>query len=169
MNDRTLELLNLRVKGNASRPVSDSNQGNAAVDSNADEEACRVFGYLRGMGDQGKSIEFRFASGNRKAFPYSWLGSAEFNPSAGMLLKFVGDLVYFVLIEGSNLNGLVNGGMSLYERGILRHRITWVREMTRREIEEAGEGEVAVRCIRMLSYPHGEKPRGVEWLEAFQE
>ena len=91
--------------------------------------------------DQARSIEFRFANNNRQAFPYGWLGPAQYNPSAGILLKFVGDLVYYVLIEGSNLNRLVNGAISLYDRGILRHRVTWVREMTRQERSRPGRGK----------------------------
>ena len=88
----------------------------------SDEEECLAFGYLRGIRDQALSLEFRFANGNREAFPYSWLGPATYNPSAGLLLKFVGDLIYLVLLEGSNLNALVNGAVSLYDRGIQRHR-----------------------------------------------
>lgn len=64
---------------------------------------------------------------------------------------------------------LVGGGMSLYERGILRHRITWVREMTRREIEVAGEGEVTVERICTISYLPDEQTKGVVCLKAFQE
>jgi hypothetical protein len=40
------------------------------------------------------------------------------------LLRFVGDLVYLVLLEGPNLNALTNNAVSLYARGILRHRVT---------------------------------------------
>ena len=168
MGENSLEMLRNHGKAALRRGASPERSG-ASPESAEDEETCRAFGYLRGMGDQGKSIEFRLESGNRKAFPYSWLGPADYNPSVGVLLKFVGDLVYLVFIEGSNLNVLVNGGMSLYERGILRHRITWVREMTRREIEEAGEGEVTVERIRTLSYRPDEQPKSAEWLKAFQE
>ncbi len=167
MNDRTLELLNLRGKGNASRPTGDANQGNAASDPNADEEECRAFGYLRGIRDRALSIEFRFANGRSQAFPYHWLGPMLYNPSVGLLLKFTGDEITLVLLEGSNLNALVNGSVSLYDWGILRHRVTWVREMTKQDAATAREGEVAVHRIRMHSYPHGERPKGVGWLETF--
>src|SRR5262249_13403170 len=105
---------------------------------------------------------------NRLSFPYGWLGPAQYNPSAGILIRFVGDLVYFVLIEGSNLNLLVNGAISLYDRGILRHRVTWVREMTRQELAKAGEGEVAAEGIRVVACRHDEEPQGAPWLEAFK-
>ncbi len=75
-------------------------------------------------------------------------------------MKFVGDLVYCVLIEGSNLNTLMNNVISLYERGILRPRITSV-QMTRQELENAGEGEVAVERIHITSCRPDEEPRGI--------
>lgn len=169
MNDKTLELLNLRRKGNATRPAADANQGKAAADPNAEEEECRAFGYMRGIRGRALSIEFRFANGQSQAFPYTWLGPMLYNPSVGLLLKFTGDEITLVLLEGSNLNALVNGSVSLYDRGIQRHRVTWVREMTKQDAATVREGEVSVRCIRMHSYPHGERPKGVGWLEAFEK
>jgi hypothetical protein len=133
-----------------------------------DEDACPAFGFLRGIRDRAAFLEFRLANGNRKAFPYSWLGPADYNPSAGILLKFVGDLVYLVLIEGSNLNALVGGSVSLYDRGIQRHRVTWVREMTRLELEKTGEGDVTVERIRMLCYRPDDEPKDVDWLTPFR-
>ncbi len=159
MNDKTLALL----RGEADLP-----QRRVAQELATDEAQCRAFGYLRGIGDQARSLELRFANGNREAFPYSWLGPAKYNPSAGILMKFVGDLVYYVLIEGSNLNVLMNNAISLYERGILRHRITWVREMARQESENAGEGEATVERIHITSCRPDEEPKGVAWLEPFR-
>ncbi len=169
MGENSLEMLRQRGSEVLARRGAGPERRDTLPESAEDEKSCLAFGYLRGMGDQGRSLEFRFSQGNRKAFPYSWLGPTDYNPSVGLLLKFVGDQVYLVFIEGSNLNVLVNDGMSLYERGILRHRITWVREMTRREIEEAGEGEVTVERIRTTSYRPDEQPKGVEWLKAFQD
>ena len=71
-------------------------------DAGSDEAECPAFGYPRGIRDAALSLEFRFANGNCEAFPYSWLGTAMYNPSAGRILKFLGDLVYLVLIERSN-------------------------------------------------------------------
>jgi hypothetical protein len=169
MNDKTIDLHALRGRGTLPRPAADSGRGNAAADLNLDEEECRAFGYLRGMRDRALSIEFRFADGHSLAFPYTWLGTMQYQPSAGLLLKFNGDEITLVLLEGSNLNALVNGSVSLYDRGIQRHRVTWVREMPRHEAAKAGEGDVAIRCIRMVSYPHGGEPKGVEWLEPFSD
>jgi len=150
----------------AAAPDRNAPPADAAPD---DEDECPAFGYLRGLHDRAVSIEFRFATGNRKAFPYSWLGTADYNPSAGILLKFVGDLVYLVLIEGSHLNALVKGAVSLYDRGLQRHRITWVREMDRQQAAKAGAEEVTVERIRTLAYRPDEEPKGVAWLEAFRE
>ncbi len=50
------------------------------------------------------AVEFRFRDGNSMWFNYSWLGTWQYNPSEGLLLKFSGDLVYLVLIRGSNLD-----------------------------------------------------------------
>jgi hypothetical protein len=161
MNDKTLDLLRSKASLRQQRTTPPSPA--------ADEEQCRAFGYLRGIGDQARSLELRFANGNREAFPYSWLGPAKYNPSAGILMKFVGDLVYLVVIEGSNLNTLMNNAISLYERGILRHRITWVREMARQELENAGEGEAIVERIHMTCCRPDEEPKGVQWLEPFRE
>ena len=78
-------------------------------------------------------MEFRFRDGNSAWFPYGWLGPWQYNPSEGLLLKFSGDLVYLVLIRGSNLDKPLNeGSINLTTGGLQRHRVLWVREMTRR-------------------------------------
>ena len=168
MNDKTIDLVSLRGKGTLPRPAADSGRGNAAADPSSDEEECLAFGYLRGIRDRALSIEFRFADGNSQAFPYTWLGTMQYQPSTGILLKFMADQLYLVLLEGSNLNALVNGSVSLYDRGIQRHRVTWVREMSRQEAANVRDGEVAVRCIRMLTYRQGEEPKAVGWLQPFK-
>lgn len=68
------------------------------------EASCGAFGYWRGVRDLPGSLEFRFRDGNSAWFPYGWLGPWKYNPSEGLLLKFSGDLVYIVLIRGSNLD-----------------------------------------------------------------
>jgi hypothetical protein len=167
MKDNSMDLLALRGRVGQSRPASPPDRGGPA-ETDSEEEECLAFGYLRGIRDRALSLELRFADGNRVAYPYSWLGPASYNPSAGLLLKFVGDLVYLVLLEGSNLNALVNGCTNLYDRGIQRHRVTWVREMTRQQVEKAGEAEVTIERIRILSHRPDEEPQRVEWLEPFQ-
>ena len=169
MSGSSLELL--RAESKAAVPRSSVTPAAAtqieSVETDEEEEECLAFGYLRGIRERALHLDLRFANGNCETFPYSWLGPVKYNPSAGLLLKFVGDLVYLVLIEGSNLNALVKGAVSLYDRGLQRHRITFVREMTRQQRERAGEGEVAIERIRILCHRPDEEPKGIAWLEPF--
>ncbi|MBI1348653.1 hypothetical protein GC163_20465 [bacterium] len=117
------------------------------------EAACRAFGYLRGIRDQSAAVEFRFRDGNSVWFPYSWLGTWKFNPSEGLLLKFSGDLVYLVLIKGSNLDKpLKEGSVTLTHAGFQRHRLLWVREMTEEEIRQVGETEPTIDSIEVAEF-----------------
>ncbi len=118
----------------------------------ADAE-CRAFGYLRGIRDHSAAVEFRFRDGNSMWFPYSWLGTWRFNPSEGLLLKFSGDLVYLVLIRGSNLDRpLKKGAVTLIHAGFQRHRLVWVREMTQDEITQVGETEPTIDSIEVAEF-----------------
>ena len=72
---------------------TDQSQTGSPVAEDADEDCCVAFGYLRGIRDRALTLEFRFADGNSLAFPYSWLGPVKYNPSAGVLLQFVGDVI----------------------------------------------------------------------------
>jgi hypothetical protein len=144
-------------------------QSAVAAPEDADEDSCIAFGYLRGIRDRALTLEFRLADGNSIAFPYNWLGPCKYNPSSGILLKFVGDMIYLVLVEGSNLNALVKDGANLYQRGIQRHRVTWIREMTVQQVGRAGPGEVTIERIRTLSHRPDDEPAGIAWLEPFRE
>lgn len=102
----------------------------SARDADGGEGACPAFGYLRGLHERANAIEFRFRGGNSQWFPYTWLGNWKFDPSEGLLLKFSGDLVYLILIRGSNLDKAVSdSGIDLIRAGLQRHRVLWVREM----------------------------------------
>ncbi len=101
------------------------------AEANEDEASTACFGYLRGVRDRALEIEFRRSvEGDSISFPYSWLGPTRYHPSIGIQLLFVGPETYLVTIRGRNLNQ-VTDGVSLYERGILRHRVTWVGESQR--------------------------------------
>jgi hypothetical protein len=122
-------------------------------DGEATEAACRAFGYLRGIRDQSAAVEFRFRNGNSIWFPYGWLGTWKFNPSEGLLLKFSGDLVYLVLIKGSNLDQpLKEGSVNLTHAGFQKHRLLWVREMTEEDIRQVGESEPTVDSIEVAEF-----------------
>jgi hypothetical protein len=115
--------------------------------------ACKAFGYLRGIRDHSAAVEFRFRNGSSMWFPYTWLGNWCFNPSEGLLVKFSGDLVYLVLIKGSNLDRpLKDGAVTLTHAGLQRHRLLWVREMTEQEIRHVGETEPTIDSIEIAGF-----------------
>jgi len=161
----SLEALRSRAKVSIARP---SVEPVLVEESGSDEECCTAFGFKRGISERAITIEFRLANGNIRAFPYSWLGPISFNPSLGLLLQFVGDFVHWVLIEGTNLNATVNGAVSLFDRGIARHRITWAREMSRTEAGRARPEEVVIDRIRIASQKPDDDAKDIAWLEPFK-
>jgi hypothetical protein len=117
------------------------------------EASCKAFGYLRGLRDASAAVEFRFRDGNSMWFPYSWMGTWQYNPSEGLLLKFSGDLVYLVLIRGSNLDKPLNeGAINLTHAGLQRHRVLWVREMSEEEIRQVGETGPTIDSIEIAEF-----------------
>jgi hypothetical protein len=142
-----------RLKGilNSERPAAPS--PNKDSDADGVEAACAAFGYLRGVRDQAAAVEFRFRDGNSMWFPYGWMGTWQYNPSEGLLLKFSGDLVYLVLIKGSNLDKpLKEGAVTLTHAGFQRHRLLWVREMSEAEINQVGETEPTIDSIEVAEF-----------------
>lgn len=127
------------------------------------EASCKAFGYLRGLRDSASSVEFRFRDGNSRWFAYAWLGTWEYNPSEGLLLKFSGDLVYLVLIRGSNLDKPLNdGAINLTHAGLQRHRVLWVREMTKEEIRQVGETGPTIDSMEVAAFESHDALK--EWL-----
>lgn len=116
------------------------------------EESCPAFGFLRGPHERAPMIEFRFTDGNTEAFPYSWLGPVRFNPSAGLLLRFTGDVVTLVLIHGSNLDAPVNAGAVSLTGDVQRHRVTFVREMEKGELRTVGEAGPTIDRIEVAEF-----------------
>jgi hypothetical protein len=108
-------------------------------------------------------VEFRLRTGDVESLPYSLLGQVRFNPSAGLLLKFTGDVVTLVLILGSNLDAVLAGrGVNLTDRGLLRHRVTYVREMDREELRGAPAGQPTIDRIAIAEFETADAQR--EWL-----
>jgi hypothetical protein len=127
------------------------------------EISCGAFGYLRGIKDLPGAVEFRFRAGNSVWFPYSWLGPWRYNPSEGLLLKFSGDLVYLVLIRGSNLDKpLKEGAINLTTGGLQRHRVVWIREMSEEDIGQVGESGPTIDRIDVAEFESQSALR--EWL-----
>ena len=117
------------------------------------EASCGAFGYLRGIRDEAGAVEFRFRDGKRDWFPYGWLGPWRYDPSEGLLLKFSGDLVYLVLIRGSNLDMPLNEGtINLTSGGLQRHRVMWIREMTEGDIKNVGKTGPTIDSIKVAAF-----------------
>jgi hypothetical protein len=117
------------------------------------EVSCGAFGYLRGIKDLPGAVEFRFRDGNSVWFPYAWLGPWCYNPSEGLLLKFSGDIVYLVLIRGSNLDKPLNeGAINLTTGGLQRHRVVWIREMAEADIKSVGEAGPTIDSIQVAEF-----------------
>lgn len=117
------------------------------------EESCPAFGYLRGIHDRAHAVEFRFRNGNSVWFPYNWLGNWKYDPSEGLVLKFSGDLVYLVLIRGTNLDRpLAEGSVDLIRAGLQRHRVLWVREMGEGEAAATGESGPTIDTIEVSEF-----------------
>ena len=126
---------------------------NKEADADGTEASCGAFGYLRGLRDVSAAVELRFRDGNSTWFPYTWLGNWQYSPSDGLLLKFSGDLVYLVLIRGSNLDRPLNeGSINLTHAGLQRHRVLWVREMTAEEIRNVGETGPTIDSIETAEF-----------------
>jgi hypothetical protein len=135
-------------------------------DKDAEEEFCPAFGYLRGIRDRALAVEFRFRDGNSEWHAYGCLTAWRFNPSAGVLLKFTGgDVVTLVLICGSNLDALVNNAINLTDRGLQRHRISYVREMDEEELRAVGERGPTIDRIEVGEFTSTEEQQ--EWLKKF--
>jgi hypothetical protein len=152
--DRLKELLD---SGKKAPPKTDP-------ETDGGEANCEAFGYLRGLRDSSASVEFRFRDGNSIWFSYALLGTWQFNPSEGLLLKFSGDLVYLVLIRGSNLDKpLTEGAINLTHAGLQRHRVLWIREMSKEEIERVGETGPTIDSIEIGEFASYEER--LEWLK----
>jgi hypothetical protein len=142
-----------RLKGILHQKSQATPPSQKQVEADGGEASCAAFGYLRGIRDEGASVEFRFRDGNSAWFPYGWLGPWRYNPSEGLLLKFSGDLVYLVLIRGSNLDKPLNEGtINLTTGGLQRRRVLWVREMSEEEIRQVGDAGPTIDSIQMQEF-----------------
>jgi hypothetical protein len=131
-----------------------------------EEESCSAFGFLRGLDARALMVEFRLRTGDSEWFPYSCLVSWRFNPSVGLLLKFTGDVASLVLIHGSNLDATVSQSqVNLTDRGLQRHRISYIREMDEDELKKAHQRrEPTIDDIDIAEFETVEEQR--EWLKA---
>src|SRR5258708_31911791 len=137
----------LHTEGKAAGPPKNE------TDAEEAEVSCAAFGYLRGIRDLPGSVEFRFRDGNSAWFPYGWLGPWRYNPSEGLLLKFSGDMVYLVLIRGSNLDKPLNeGAINLTTGRLQRSRVVWIREIPEADIKQVGETGPTIDSIEVAEF-----------------
>ncbi len=116
-------------------------------------EASRAaFGCVRSPQEQAAAIELRFQGGNSIWLSYHWLGWWHHNPSEGLLLKFSGDLVYLVVIRGSNLDRPISGGPLTLLAGLQQHRILWVREMSEEKFREIADSGPTIDSIQVEQF-----------------
>lgn len=102
-----------------------------------------AFGWLRGIRDRAIFLELRRKDGSIIAYPYHWLGPAEFNPSEGITLKFG---VATVKITGRNLNAQIRPNVRLFS-GLMRQRVIWIQEADRAAAMAAERGAVIIDSI----------------------
>jgi hypothetical protein len=132
--------------------------------TDADEIACPAFGFLRGLHDRALGLELRFRSGDTETLSYACLASFRYNPSVGVLLKFTTDVTTLALIRGSNIDAELPGrSVNLTDRGLQRHRITFIREMDEDELRRAGKGEPTIDSIEIAEFENQEA--AIEWLK----
>lgn len=123
---------------------------NARSGEEGDESAGPSFGYLRGARDRALHVTFRRERcGDAVALPYSWLGPARFHPSRGIELLFVGGEYILVTLRGRNLGAPTGVAIDLFESGLLRHRVTWVREVPTAESRALPETACVVDRIEV--------------------
>jgi hypothetical protein len=119
--------------------------GGAVANDDTPIEDYGVCGWLRGVGDRAIMLEIRHKDGRISAYGYSWLESAEFDPSNGITLNFAGNPVKIV---GRNLDGEIRPHIRLFA-GILRHRIPWIQEADGTDVIKAAKDDVVVEEVKV--------------------
>jgi hypothetical protein len=127
-------------------PFAPRRKDNGAVSMDGDGiEDLIAFGWLRGVQERAIMLEIRHKDGRITAKGYSWLQSAEFDPSSGITLNFSGETV---TITGRNLGGEARPNIRLLA-GILRHRVPWIQEADGADVLEAATDAVVVEEVKV--------------------
>jgi hypothetical protein len=116
--------------------VAATTEGDAVEDYGA-------FGWLRGVQDRAVMLEIRHKDGRITGKGYSWLQSAEFDPSTGIVLDFSGEKITIV---GRNLNAEARPNIRLFA-GILRHRVPWIQEADGPAVLQADKDAVVIEAV----------------------
>lgn len=121
--------------------VRDSGDGPRDSESSGDT-GC--FGFLRGgTRERVEMLELRKKTGRILAVGYHAIERVEYNPSDGIILHALGRSIR---IKGRNLNADGSPHGQLF-RGIVRHRVAWVREADASRLVVARDDESVVDAI----------------------
>lgn len=127
-------------------PFAPRRKDNGAVSMDGDGvEDLIAFGWLRGVQERSIMLEIRHKDGRITAKGYSWLQSAEFDPSTGITLNFSGETV---TIKGRNLGAEARPNIRLFA-GILRHRVPWIQEADGPTVLEAVKDAVVIEEVKI--------------------
>jgi hypothetical protein len=127
-------------------PFAPRRKDNSAVSPDGDGvEDLIAFGWLRGVQDRAIMLEIRHKDGSVTAKGYSWLQSAEFDPSTGITLNFSGEKI---TISGRNLNADARPNVRLFA-GIVRHRVPWIQEADGAAVVEAAKNAVVIEEVKI--------------------
>ena len=101
------------------------------------------FGCLTDAHRPADFLELRLKSGNIGAISYGWIEFIEFDPSVGITIDARGTKYR---IKGRNLNLEVREGVRMFE-GIVRRRVTWIREADRGVSFESNSTAIVIESI----------------------
>jgi len=87
--------------------------------------------------------ELRKEDGKVMAYSYYTLEKVVFDPSEGIMLFFG---PHTVKLTGRNLAGEVRPGIGLLQ-GVIRHRVSWIRETDELALMQAGKAATVVEPI----------------------
>jgi hypothetical protein len=116
---------------------------NGAAEPHEGAEEFAAFGWLRGPAARVLMVEFRKKDGTVRALAYAYLFEALYDPSEGITLNFTGQKVRIV---GRNLDAEARPTVRLF-RGLLRHRVIYVKEADQFDELAASDKETIVERI----------------------
>jgi hypothetical protein len=115
-----------------------------AVESEGEDDMGE-FAILRGVRDFARFLELRKTDGSVVAIGYSWLERIEYDGVHRMTLRFTNQVVNIV---GRNLNAEIRPNVRLLD-GLVRHRVTWIREFSERDALVADKRRLVIEEIML--------------------
>ena len=118
-----IEATPLRERIQSRRTLVTAPQGIEDDPDASDDWGC--FGILRGTKDRSLMVDLRLKNGRSEAFAYALLERVSYDPSEGLLLRFLGTVVK---LTGRNLTVPTAKGINLVE-ALHRQRVSWIAEV----------------------------------------